>query len=148
MTPEGLAARLCVPAFETGTDRQDRGVPEPAFVLRGPLIETAERAIAEGFPPRPGISVLGPFDRRLALCRDHNSRNSRPGEVLRPRRMVVVGIDRGRDLVRSSFPKLMPDHGFVRAASCPRPGRAANQRRPRALRPAWTLGAWGCPGTR
>ena len=37
--------------------------------------------------------------------------------------MVVVGIDFLRKLVRSTFPKLMPDHDFVRAATCPSPAR-------------------------
>jgi hypothetical protein len=34
--------------------------------------------------------------------------------------MVVVGVDGGGDLVRSTFPKLMPDHCRVWSASCPR----------------------------
>ena len=120
--PEGRSRLLlCVPVFETRTDRLHCGLPEPAFVLRRPLVEAAERAVAEGFPPRPGVSVLGPFDWWLALCWNHNAGKPRPGEVLRPRRMVVVGIDFRRDLVRSSFPKLMPDHRLVRSASCPRP---------------------------
>src|SRR5580765_3707553 len=73
---------LSVPVFETRTDRLHCGLPEPAFVLRRPLVEAAERAVAEGFPPRPGVSVLGPFDWWLALCWDHNARKPRPGEVL------------------------------------------------------------------
>src|SRR6266511_2453737 len=124
VTPEGRSGLLlCVPVFETRTDRLHCGLPEPAFVLRGPLVEAAERAVAEGFPPRPGVSVLWPFDWWLALCWDHNAGKPRPGEVLRPRRMVVVGIDFRRDLVRSSFPKLMPDHHLARPASCPRLAR-------------------------
>src|SRR5262249_39090561 len=110
---------LSLPVFETPADRLHGRVPEPAFVLRGPLVEAAERAVAERLPPRPRVSVLGPFDRRLALRRHHDPRQPRPGEVLRPRRMVVLGIDRGRDLVRSSFPQLMPDDGRSRPASGP-----------------------------
>src|SRR5262249_28717018 len=93
------------------------------FVFRGPLIEAAEGAVAEGLPPRLGRPVLGPFDWRLALPRDCNTWKPRPGEVLRPRRMVVVGIDLRRNLVRSSLPKLMPDRGAARPARCPRLAR-------------------------
>src|SRR5436190_2545438 len=38
-----LAAQcLCLPVFETLPDRLHGGRPEPAFVFRGPLIETSE----------------------------------------------------------------------------------------------------------
>ncbi len=114
---------LSVPGVETRTNRLDCGLPEPAFIFRSPLIQAAERAVAQGFPPRLRISVLRPHDRRLALCRHHDSRKPRPREVLLLRRMVVLRIDCGRNLVRSPFPKLVPDNRRARPALCPRPPR-------------------------
>src|SRR5207244_761425 len=65
-------------------------------------------------------AVLRPLDRRLAFVGDRNPGQPRPREVLRPRSMVVVGIDLGRDLVRTPLPELMPhDRSAVAALQLP-----------------------------
>ena len=65
---------VIVPPFKPLSDRLHRGLPESAFVLWGSLIEAAEGAVAESFPPPLRIPVFGPFDRRLALLGDDHTR--------------------------------------------------------------------------
>ncbi len=96
--------------------------PEPAIVLARSE-KAAERAIPEGVAPRLRISFCGPHDRRLAPWRHGDSLKSRPREVLRPGGMVVPRIDCGRNCVRPSLPKLVPQNRRAWLAFRPRPPR-------------------------
>jgi hypothetical protein len=89
------------------SQRQEAGLRE--------LIKAAERAGVEGLPPRSRIAVPGAHDG--AACAVPGSRLPEAASTrsLRPRRTVVLGIDCGRDLVRSPFPELMPDKRRARA---------------------------------
>src|SRR5919206_585788 len=60
----------------------------------------------------PGLRFVAgrPHDRRLPAAGHHDSGKARPREVLRPRSMVEVGVDLGRDFVRTALPDVVPQH--------------------------------------
>src|SRR5437660_1308732 len=78
----------------------DAGLPDAQHVLVGALVQTAERPVAEQLPHlgRVGSAQAGDVRHRLALVRRRHARQARPREVLEPRGVARVGVDRLDDL--------------------------------------------------
>src|SRR5262245_55153531 len=87
------------PVLDQGAHLLDAGLPHPQHVLVRPLVEAAERAVAEQLADLRRVELAHPSDvrHRLALTRELDAREPRPGEVLEPggvRRVRVDLLDR------------------------------------------------------
>src|SRR5439155_17632848 len=74
----------------------DARLPDAQHVLVGPLVGAAEGAVAEQFPHLVGIDLANgrDVDHRLPLPRLLDARQARPREVLEPRGVARVRVDR------------------------------------------------------
>src|SRR4029453_3819077 len=96
------------------------GPPHTQDVLVGELVRPAERTVAESFAPGLRASdSYRPGDRRLSPRGRLGAWKARPRKVLRPGRMVVVGVDLCGELIRSTFPDVVPQHGRVLVGALP-----------------------------